>query len=413
MILLSLNIRGVGGALKKASLRRLIDNIHPSIIFLQETLVDEQRSHAFINGLKPHWFVSAVNSVGTSGGLLVAWDPVFFYLKPFFCCGGILLTGTCCANKRQVNLLNVYGPCIDKLAFWSKVSASGLLAKPNLILAGDFNFTLSSSEIWGTNASTDATASQFSDIFQQHNLVDLLPVEVVPTWRNGRSGTTSISKRLDRFFLSDSLLQHADRYRTWVAYPYISDHAPIILQLDSYSHRSSYPFKFNPIWLGNPDFERLVSDVWTDQSYKNEPDVQRRISWKLKVLKSKVKCWARQQISKTFDRLSQLEHNIQVLILEISEKKGIDHINLQQHLKLLETERNNLLLIEEAHWHQKSRAIWINCGDNNTKFFHKFASHRRNHKHIWELQSDGVVSITGQENLLDAAHQSFQKCLSR
>jgi hypothetical protein len=40
MIFLSLNIRGVGGTLKKASLRRLIDTIHPSIIFLQETLVD-------------------------------------------------------------------------------------------------------------------------------------------------------------------------------------------------------------------------------------------------------------------------------------------------------------------------------------------------------------------------------------
>ena len=41
MILLSLNIIGVGGALKNASLRRLIDKTLPSIIFLQKTLVDE------------------------------------------------------------------------------------------------------------------------------------------------------------------------------------------------------------------------------------------------------------------------------------------------------------------------------------------------------------------------------------
>jgi hypothetical protein len=191
MILLSLNIRGVGGALKKASLRRLIDNIHPSIIFLQETLVDEQRSHAFINRLKPHWFVSAVNSMGKSGGLLVVWGPLFFYLNPFLCCGGIVLKDTCCANKRQVNLLNVYGPCIDKLSLWSKVSASGLLEKTNLIL-GDFKFTLSSSNIWGTTTSTDVMTSQFSDIFQQHNLVNLLPVEVVPTWRNEMYGTSII-----------------------------------------------------------------------------------------------------------------------------------------------------------------------------------------------------------------------------
>jgi hypothetical protein len=175
------------------------------------------------------------------------------------------------------------------LAFWLKVSDSGLLAKPNLILAGDFNFTLSSAETWGSSPSIDAMTLQYSAIFQQNNLIDLLPAEMVPTWRNGRSGTTSISKRLDQFFISDSLLQQADRYRTWVAYPFISDHAPIILQLDSYSHRSPYPFKFNPIWLGNPDFERLVKEVWTDKSFIDEPDVQRRLAGKLKLLKTKVK----------------------------------------------------------------------------------------------------------------------------
>jgi len=45
------------------------------------------------------------------------------------------------------------------------------------------------------------------------------------------------------------------------------------------------------------------------------------------------------------------------MILEICEKKGIDLLILQQHLKLLDIERNNQLLIEEAHWHQKIRAI--------------------------------------------------------
>jgi endonuclease/exonuclease/phosphatase family metal-dependent hydrolase len=160
MILLSLNIRGVGGALKKASLRRLIDKTHPGIIFLQETLVDEQRARDFFSSIRPQWFVSVVSSVGRSGGLLVAWDPIMFELEPFLCCGGILMTGTCCANKRQVNLLNVYGPCTDRLAFWTKVSTLGLLAKPNLIVAGDFNFTLSTNEIWGDSALPDPTALQ-------------------------------------------------------------------------------------------------------------------------------------------------------------------------------------------------------------------------------------------------------------
>jgi exonuclease III len=43
MILLSLNIRGVGGHLKAASFRRLLSHISPDIIFLQETLVDSKK----------------------------------------------------------------------------------------------------------------------------------------------------------------------------------------------------------------------------------------------------------------------------------------------------------------------------------------------------------------------------------
>jgi exonuclease III len=39
MLLLSLNVRGIGGTLKVASFRRLVDHTRPEIIFLQETLV--------------------------------------------------------------------------------------------------------------------------------------------------------------------------------------------------------------------------------------------------------------------------------------------------------------------------------------------------------------------------------------
>jgi hypothetical protein len=34
------------------------------------------------------------------------------------------------------------------ITFWTKVSALGLLAKPNLIVVGDFNFTLTTKEVW-------------------------------------------------------------------------------------------------------------------------------------------------------------------------------------------------------------------------------------------------------------------------
>jgi hypothetical protein len=115
-------------------------------------------------------------------------------------------------------------------------------------------------------------------------------------------------------------------------------------------------------------------------------------------LKKRVKSWAILQKIKNTHRFSQLEESIQSLILEHT--TGTRSLELESKLKTLEEERNRLLLAEEEHWHQKRRAIWIKCGDQNTKFFHHFASYRRNHKHIWELNIDSYVIISGQDNLI-------------
>jgi exonuclease III len=125
MILLSLNIRGVGGHLKDASFRRLISRISPDIIFLQETMVDSKKARHFLNQFLPNWhYLHSVNSLGTSRGLAVAWNPDHFDFLPYLCCGGILLTGTV-TTKKRLNLINIYGPCSDRQHFWEKLEIQG------------------------------------------------------------------------------------------------------------------------------------------------------------------------------------------------------------------------------------------------------------------------------------------------
>jgi hypothetical protein len=53
----------------------------------------------------------------------------------------------------------------------------------------------------GILATLDPLASYFHTLLQNHNLVDLPPDAIVPTWRNGRTGLDDISKRLDQFLL--------------------------------------------------------------------------------------------------------------------------------------------------------------------------------------------------------------------
>jgi endonuclease/exonuclease/phosphatase family metal-dependent hydrolase len=161
----------------------------------------------------------------------VSWDPNFFDLVPVLSCGGIFLSGTSLADKRKVSLLNVYGPCQDRKNFWEKVDGRGLLAHDDLIMAGDMNFMTNSEEVWGVSALADPLVVFFKEFFSKNKLVDVAPAEVVPTWRNGRSGVEGIAKRLDRIYVVEDLITSSCRYRAWVEFPFISDHAPVLLQL--------------------------------------------------------------------------------------------------------------------------------------------------------------------------------------
>ena len=47
--------------------------------------------------------------------------------------------------------------------------------------------------------------------------------------------------------------------------------------------------------------------------------------------------------------------------------------------------------LEETFWRQKSRALYVKEGDNNTWFFHRFANSYRNANQIKRIEVDGVL----------------------
>jgi endonuclease/exonuclease/phosphatase family metal-dependent hydrolase len=138
---------------------------------------------------------------------------------------------------------------VERKVFWERLGSSGLLSQNNLVLVGDLNLTLSTGEIWGGVRTLGCLAGFFKTFFQGFGLIDIVPGKLVPTWRNNRVGTYLIAKRLDRAFISEDILASVGIYRSWVEYPYISDHAPILLQLDLPTTFISYPFKMNPFWI--------------------------------------------------------------------------------------------------------------------------------------------------------------------
>ena len=89
----------------------------------------------------------------------------------------------------------------------------------------------------------------------------------------------------------------------------------------------------------------------------------------------------------------------------------------------LRKEINETLQREEVMWNQRSRALWLKCGDRNTKFFHAAASQRRKKNRIDGITEEGVryerqedierVILGYFSNIFSSDHpSSFDACLS-
>ena len=149
MLILSLNVRDLGGKTKQCNLHTLFLSVRPDMILLQETTCSSFPAlHAF-SKLLPSWEFCAISASGLSRGLLTAWDPHRVRCCAFATMVGILVKAVFHGLHTPLDILNCYGPYRDRDIFWDKALRGGLLNSPNLIVGGDLNLTMSAFETWG------------------------------------------------------------------------------------------------------------------------------------------------------------------------------------------------------------------------------------------------------------------------
>ena len=75
---------------------------------------------------------------------------------------------------------------------------------------------------------------------------------------------------------------------------------------------------------------------------------------------------------------------------------GVDYFcsDRSSNIKDLFLKRRTILDHKAETLRQKSRAIWLQAGDENTKYFHSYANRQRISNSIWEVSNEGgnVVS---------------------
>ena len=66
----------------------------------------------------------------------------------------------------DLRVINVYGPCQDRVSFWNDFFSKELLKNKNLIIGGDLNFSLGFSESWGYMAQVDSITGYMTNLME-------------------------------------------------------------------------------------------------------------------------------------------------------------------------------------------------------------------------------------------------------
>lgn len=146
---LSWNIRGLGNARSKASLRRLLSKHIPNIICIQETKLKTVSMEVVKDICRDRSFRGIfIGSRGLFGGILTLWDEdLFALLNCEFKEGwvGVTLRNVC--KSIDFVLVNVYAPQDPKDKQNLRLSLNSVLnhCENNnlpLLILGDFNSTI-------------------------------------------------------------------------------------------------------------------------------------------------------------------------------------------------------------------------------------------------------------------------------
>jgi hypothetical protein len=160
-------------------------------------------------------------------------------------------------------------------------------------------------------------------------------------------------------------------------------------------------------WLHEAPYDTLVRDVWNDTSYQNLEGAQYRLISKLNCLRARSKIWLREKRNRDSEEMASIERDLDVTSIVQGRRMCLIE-DYENKVKKLEVACNKNLLEEEERWRLKSRAIMDIQWRQNTKFFHRFASFRRNKKHLWEIEDEEGRIYQKQEDIKNSAINYFK-----
>ncbi|GMJ10541.1 hypothetical protein like AT1G43760 [Hibiscus trionum] len=200
------------------------------------------------------------------------------------------------------------------------------------------------------------------------------------TWEKGKFAATNVRERLDRGLANPAWWDLFPQFRVSHIPHSFSDHCPVLVDTVGCASHNPVPttnaFSFDANWVLEEDFEQLISTSWlSDQS---------SVPSKLERLALSIKSWCRGLRARRLRSNKVLRERLADLSLQDPDDDALEELTEVKLALNLEADK------EEIFWEQRAHVNWLQHGDRNTTFFHKWATFRQKKNRVRKLRrSDG------------------------
>ncbi|KAK1300868.1 hypothetical protein QJS10_CPB13g01356 [Acorus calamus] len=361
--------------------------------------------HELGAGLLDEWDFKEAR--GAAGGILFCWNSRFWQVLDRSV--GRYSLSLLLVNKQtgsKWGCSGVYGPHEDaeRAALWEDLSDIRVRWNVPVAFMGDFNVLRRAEERNRGGEVTPAMAT-FSDWIEEEGLIDLPLSNHAFTWSNMREEPSLA--RLDRVLVDEEWESaHPNCYMQGLPRA-VSDHIPLLLSSEVVRPAPG-PFRFASWWCEVEGIEDLIRNSLNASASGLRG--ARQVAFKLCRLKRILRQWSRTVLAARSAKKQELLTVIQDL--DRAEEVAMLDKTARNTRGAAKGELAEILKTEEIEWRQKSKALWLHAGDNNTKFFHRAANQRRRANRITQINIEGRLWEEQSEiraNLVEHFKRAFSK----
>lgn len=373
MTILAWNCRGLGSAPVVRSLTDKVKESDPILVFLAKTKANQNKIKGLQRKLKLTQGIT-VSCNGWSGGLAMLWkegvDACFkSYLKTYI--DVVVCEGNGAQSWWATRFYRHPNASMRHIS-WNLLESLKRQCNMPWVVFGDFNEIINSDEKLGWLEMDARQIEGFRECLFACGLIDIGFVGQWFTWSNGRIGEQRTLVRLDRMVANEEWLNLFPEAKVFHKAMVASNHCLLSLSLRKRGPRRVVKkiFMFEEMWTREEGCRKVIEKAWDSLNYNPGLPIQER----LKSCEVHLQTWNHKVFGNVNKILKQTPSRLQQL-----ESMNLLHESTEE-IQALKKEINEVMLMEEMMWNQKSRALWIKCGARNTKFFHAAANnrHRKN-----------------------------------